>query len=196
MAWSGNEKPGCADGERKLYHALLDDALDQPVRNASAREDRASGRNSLGDVPAGLAKHLLNEQMNTRMENGGRLLQNRSTGSRSGKHRHLAEECLYVVEGRGYDCTRICDVEITDTYHWSPGGAEALEWEAGDVIYIPPTRSTSISRGSTAPRRLISATTHLQILRIERPRAIEDAPSTTPRSCSTRISSSNTSRGR
>ena len=87
----------------------------------------------------GLLKHLMNEGMNTRMETVDAYMQIIPPGSRSGKHRQLAEECLYVVEGRGYDLHQDCDVEITDTYHWKPQDeVKRYEWEAGDVIYIPP----------------------------------------------------------
>jgi len=30
------------------------------------------------------------------------------------------EECLYVLEGQGLRLHQDCDVEITDTYHWTP----------------------------------------------------------------------------
>ena len=42
-------------------------------------------------------------------------------GSRSGKHRHVAEENILVLEGRGYD--------IHDGERWN--------WEQGDLICIP-----------------------------------------------------------
>jgi len=79
-------------------------------------------------------------------------------GSRSGKHRHLAEECLYVVEGRGYDLHQDCDVEITDTYAWKPQSEiKRFEWEAGDVIYIPPcTIHQHFNADPARPARLIS----------------------------------------
>jgi uncharacterized RmlC-like cupin family protein len=80
-------------------------------------------------------------------------------GSRSGKHRHLAEECLYVVEGKGYDLHQDCDVEITDTYHWIPvSEVQRFEWEAGDLIYIPPnTIHQHFNADPKRPARLISA---------------------------------------
>src|SRR5258707_9705207 len=80
-------------------------------------------------------------------------------GSRSGKHRQLAEECLYVVEGRGYDLHQDYDVEITDTYHWAAQKeGKRYEWEAGDVIYIPPnTASQHFNADPERPVRLISA---------------------------------------
>jgi len=43
-------------------------------------------------------------------------------GSRSGRHRHAAEEQILVLEGRGYD--------LHDGQRWN--------WEKGDLINIPP----------------------------------------------------------
>jgi mannose-6-phosphate isomerase-like protein (cupin superfamily) len=105
-------------------------------------------------------------------------------GSRSGKHRHLAEECLYVLEGRGYDLHQDCDVEITDTYHWAPQAeVKRYDWEAGDVIYIPPnTIHQHFNADPGRPVRLISA-----INRIYRQcglndlEQIEDAPEYDPK---------------
>ena len=44
-----------------------------------------------------------------------------------------------MLEGHGYNIHQDCDVEITDTYKWTPQKeTKRYEWEAGDVIYIPP----------------------------------------------------------
>ena len=96
--------------------------------------------------------------MNARMETVDAYMQIVPPGSRSGKHRHLAEECLYVVEGRGYDLHQDCDVEITDTYAWTPQPEiKRYEWEAGDVIYIPPCTIHQHFNGDAGqPARLIS----------------------------------------
>ena len=77
--------------------------------------------------------------------------------------RQLAEECLYVVEGRGYDIHVDYDVEITDTYHWTPQKEEKrYEWEAGDVIYIPPnTIHQHFNAAKDKPVRLISCTNRI-----------------------------------
>ena len=66
---------------------------------------------------------------------------------------------MYVLEGRGYDLHQDCDVEITDTYHWKPQAeVKRYEWEAGDVIYIPPnTASQHFNSDPERPVRLISA---------------------------------------
>ena len=123
----------------KLYQALLDDAAERPQRNARRKKVVRPGDMPWEMSRQGLLKHLLNEQMNTRMETVDAYMQIIPPGSRSGKHRHLAEECLYVLEGNGYDLHQDCDVEITDTYHWKPRDeVKRFDWEAGDVIYIPP----------------------------------------------------------
>ncbi len=135
----------------------------------------------------GLLKHLLNEQMNTRMETVDAYMQIIPPGSRSGKHRHLAEECLYVVEGYGYDLHQDCDVEITDKYTWKPQDEiKRFEWEAGDVIYIPPsTIHQHFNADPEQPARLISCTNRIYknpastISRRSRTR-----PNTIPTSCS------------
>ncbi len=158
MAW-GESKAwlrGTASG--KLYQGLLDDAKAAPVRNAKRKKLVHPEDMPWEMARQGLLKHLLNEQMNTRMETVDAYMQVIPPGSRSGKHRHLAEECLYVLEGRGYDQHQDCDVEITDTYHWKPQDeVKRYEWEAGDVIYIPPnTIHQHFNADPARPARLIS----------------------------------------
>ena len=106
----------------------------------------------------GLLKHLLNEGMNTRMETVDAYMQIVPPGSKSGKHRHLAEECLYVLEGRGYDMHQDCDVEITDKYFWKPQElVQRFDYEAGDVVYVPPnTIHQHFNADTNKPLRLIS----------------------------------------
>jgi quercetin dioxygenase-like cupin family protein len=159
MAW-GESKTwmrGAVSG--KLYQNLLDDAKTAPARNAKRKKIVHPEEMPWEMARQGLLKHLLNEQMMTRMETVDAYMQIIPPGSRSGKHRHLAEECLYVLEGRGYDLHQDCDVEITDTYRWKPQAEiKRYEWEAGDVIYIPPnTIHQHFNADPGRPVRLISA---------------------------------------
>ena len=159
MAW-GESKTwmrGAVSG--KLYQNLLDDAKTAPARNAKRKKIVHPEEMPWEMARQGLLMHLLNEQMNTRMETVDAYMQIIPPGSRSGKHRHLAEECLYVLEGRGYDLHQDCDVEITDTYQWKPQAeVKRYEWEAGDVIYIPPnTIHQHFNADPGRPVRLISA---------------------------------------
>src|SRR5688572_8085698 len=159
MAWSESKAWRQGTANQKFYQALLDDASTAPARNAKRKKVIHPEEMPWEMSRQGLLKHLINEAMNTRMETVDAYMQIIPPGSRSGKHRHLAEECLYVVEGRGYDLHQDCDVEITDTYQWKPQAeVKRYEWEAGDVIYIPPnTIHQHFNADPDRPVRLISA---------------------------------------
>jgi quercetin dioxygenase-like cupin family protein len=159
MAWGESKVWMKGSSNQSLYQELLDDATAAPARNAKRKKVVHPEEMPWELSPQGLLKHLLNEKMNTRMESVDAYMQIIPPGSRSGKHRHLAEECVYVLEGRGYDLHQDCDVEITDTYHWKPQDeVKRYEWEAGDVIYIPPnTIHQHFNADPDRPVRVISA---------------------------------------
>ena len=183
MAWDESKAWRRGRNNQKLYQGLLEDAASAPVRNAKRKKIVHPE-----DMPwelsrQGLLKHLLNEGMNTRMETVDAYMLVIPPGSRSGKHRHLAEECLYVVEGRGYDLHQDCDVEITDTYHWKPQDeVKRYEWEAGDVIYIPPnTIQQHFNADAERPVRLISVINRIyKACGLNDLEQIEDAPEYVP----------------
>lgn len=158
MAWDESKAWRRGRSNQRLYQALLEDAHTAPARNAKRRKIVQPEDMPWELSPQGLLKHLLNEGMNTRMETVDAYMLIIPPGSRSGKHRQLAEECLYVLEGRGYDLHQDCDVEITDTYHWKPQDeVKRYEWEAGDVIYVPPnTIQQHFNADPERPVRLIS----------------------------------------
>jgi len=163
MAWDESKAWLAGIANEKLYQDLLDDAATRPTRMALRRKILHPADMPWEMSRQGLLKHLLNEQMNTRMETVDAYMQVIPPGSRSGRHRHLAEECLYVVEGYGYDLHQDCDVEITDTYAWKPRDEiKRYEWEAGDVIYVPPCVIHQHFNGDPArPARLISCTNRI-----------------------------------
>jgi quercetin dioxygenase-like cupin family protein len=159
MAWDESKSWLQGNQQGKYYQGLLDDAEQMPARN-SKRHKVVHPENMPWEMARqGLLKHLLNESMNTRIETVDAYMQIIPPGSKSGKHRHLAEECVYVLEGRGYDLHQDCDVEITDTYHWKPQAeVKRYEWEAGDVIFIPPnTIHQHFNADPDRPVRLISS---------------------------------------
>jgi quercetin dioxygenase-like cupin family protein len=159
MAWDESKVWHQGNEQENFYQDLLDDATERPVRDAKRKKIVKPSEMPWEMAKQGLLKHLLNEQMNTRMETVDAYMQIIPPGSKSGKHRHLAEECLYVLEGKGYDLHQDCDVEITDTYHWKPQDeVKRFEWQAGDVIYIPPnTIHQHFNADPEKPVRLISA---------------------------------------
>jgi quercetin dioxygenase-like cupin family protein len=158
MAWDESRAWKRGRNNQKLYQAKLEDAQSAPARNGKRKKIVHPEDMPWELSPQGLLKHLLNEGMNTRMETVDAYMLIIPPGSRSGKHRQLAEECLYVLEGRGYDLHQDCDVEITDTYHWKPQDeVKRYDWEAGDVIYIPPnTIQQHFNADPERPVRLIS----------------------------------------
>ena len=163
MAWGESKMWLRGTANQKLYQALLDDAAQAPSRNSKRKKIVHPEDMPWEMSRQGLLKHLLNEGMNTRMETVDAYMLVIAPGSRSGRHRHLAEECLYVLEGRGYDLHQDCDVEITDSYRWVPAAeVKRYEWEAGDVIYIPPnTIHQHFNADAERPVRLISATNRI-----------------------------------
>jgi quercetin dioxygenase-like cupin family protein len=183
MTWGESKAWMRGSAHQKLYQSLLENAMQAPARNAKRRKIVHPEDMPWEMSRQGLLKHLLNEQMNTRMETVDAYMQIIPPGSRSGKHRHLAEECLYVVEGRGYDLHQDCDVEITDTYHWKPQAEQKrYEWEAGDVIYIPPnTIHQHFNASPDTPVRLISAINRIyKYCGLNDLEQIEDAPEYDP----------------
>jgi quercetin dioxygenase-like cupin family protein len=89
--------------------------------------------------PDGLIKHLVNERMATKECCVEAYMHFLPPDGRSGKHRHMWEEVLFVVEGRGYDLhwdLKFDCVERFD-YQWETE-PKRNEWERGDFIYVPP----------------------------------------------------------
>jgi quercetin dioxygenase-like cupin family protein len=184
MAWSESKAWLKGKTSGKLYQGMLDDVANAPARNAKRKKIVRPEDMPWEMSRQGLLKHLLNEGMNTRMETVDAYMQIIPGGSRSGKHRHLAEECLYVLEGRGYDLHQDCDVEITDTYHWIvQPEVKRYEWEAGDLIYIPPnTVHQHFNADPERPVRLISAINRIyKFCGLNDLEQLEDAPEYDPK---------------
>ena len=183
MAW--DETAAWAAGERTAatYADQLQHAAEAPVRDALRRKVLHPRDMPWEMSRQGLLKHLINADLNTRMETVDAYMQIIPGGSRSGRHRHLAEECLYVLEGRGYDLHQDCDVEITDTYHWTPRPEiQRFEWAAGDVIYVPPnTIHQHVNADPARPTRLVSATNRVyRYCGLDDLEQLEDAPEYDP----------------
>ena len=60
-------------------------------------------------------------------------------GERSGKHRHMWEEIIFVVEGSGYDLHWDMKFDCLEAFDWEwAEEPKKFEWKRGDYIYIPP----------------------------------------------------------
>jgi len=61
-------------------------------------------------------------------------------GAQSGLHRHTFEAVAYVLEGEGYDLI----------------GEERVDWEAGDLFYMPPNVThRHVNKDPARPARLL-----------------------------------------
>ena len=87
----------------------------------------------------GLIKHLVHEKLGTREQCVDAYMLFLKEGDRSGKHRHMWEEVIFVAEGSGYDLHWDVKFDCIDTYHWEwEAEPKKSEWQRGDFIYIPP----------------------------------------------------------
>jgi len=113
------------------------------------------------DSPQGRIKHCSNERMKNLYSGQMDLyIQELQPGGRSGKHRHMAEEAIYILEGKGYDLHWDVDAELTDRYTWRVAPEpQRLEWEEGDLVLIPVnTVHQHFNADPAKPARFISAT--------------------------------------
>ena len=184
MAWSEVGAWLEGKGNERLYQRALDEAQDAPSRNSRRKKIITPEEMPWEMSRQGLLKHVINENMNTRMETVDAYMQIIPPGSRSGKHRHLAEECIYVIEGRGYDLHQDSDCEIGDVFEWTISEeVKRFEWESGDVIYIPPnTIHQHFNADPERPVRLISSTARIfRQMGLNNLNQIEDCPEFDPK---------------
>lgn len=111
----------------------------------------------------GTLKHLVHEKMDTQEYCLDIYEQHLTPGGRSGKHRHLSEELLYVIEGTGYDLHWDIRFDCGDEYTWdSEEEPKRFDWEAGDFVYIPPYCSHQhFNPDSERPVRFVSITSRI-----------------------------------
>ena len=106
--------------------------------------------------PDGLIKHLVHEKMNTREHCVDAYMQFIEPGSRTGKHRHMWEEVIFVAEGSGYDLHWDVKFDCLDKYEWDwETEPKKSEWQRGDFIYIPPFSIHQHFNAGTSEARLI-----------------------------------------
>lgn len=86
----------------------------------------------------GKIKHLINEKMDVKIHGHDAYIQIIPTSGHSGKHRHMWEEVIYVLDGKGYDLHWDVHAMITDTYNWYfDDNPQKYPWQTGDIIYVP-----------------------------------------------------------
>ncbi len=90
------------------------------------------------DSVHGRIKHVVNRHMNTPIESTDIYMQEIPPGGRSGKHWHVAEELMYVLEGRGYDLHWDVEPNVGERYEWTVAEEPTRwDWEEGDFVFVP-----------------------------------------------------------
>ncbi|ATW27596.1 cupin domain-containing protein [Candidatus Formimonas warabiya] len=131
----------------------------------------------------GKIKHMTNDQMDVIAKTVNTYIQEIPAGSKSGKHRHMAEEVVIVLEGRGYDLHWDVDMELTHRYEWvADKEPKRFDWEAGDIVVIPVnTVHQHFNADPDHPARIISAVnTVYKLLDYDDLEQIEPAPEYSP----------------
>ncbi len=115
-----------------------------PRRNSASTTRRCGNVVTAEDMPFersadGLIKHLVHKKLNTRECCVEAYMQFLKAGERSGKHRHMWEEIIFVVEGSGYDLHWDMKFDCLEAFEWDwAEEPKRFEWQRGDFIYIPP----------------------------------------------------------
>ncbi|MEX0752175.1 MAG: cupin [Xanthobacteraceae bacterium] len=87
----------------------------------------------------GLIKHLIHHKMNTPEMCVEAYMQFLKPGEHSGKHRHMWEEVIFVIEGSGYDLHWDFRFDCLEEFEWKwEDEPKRFEWKRGDFIYVPP----------------------------------------------------------
>ena len=127
----------------------------------------------------GILKHLVHAEMETVENTLDLVIQLIPAGSRSGKHRHMGEEYMFILEGSGYSLHWDVEMELGDRYTWKvPDTPSRWEWEKGDSVYIPPnTIHQHFNADSENRLRFISAESRIiRFMGLDDLEQLENAP--------------------
>jgi len=115
------------------------------------------------DSPHGKLKHLAHEGINPRIKDVDMYIQELPPGGRSGKHRHMAEELMYILEGRGYSLHWDVDFDLKEGFEWKTASEpKRFDWEEGDLVFVPVnTVHQHFNSDPDKPARFISASNRL-----------------------------------
>jgi quercetin dioxygenase-like cupin family protein len=116
------------------------------------------------DSPHGLLRHIAHPKLNSNVHDIDAYIQELPPDGRSGKHRHMAEEFIFVLEGSGYSLHWDVDLkEMDDAFHWEVATEpKRYDWAAGDWMYIPVnTVHQHFNLDGDEPARFLSATSRI-----------------------------------
>ena len=179
MLYEESKKANIRGAESNYYEANLKESEKRIEANKKKKKIIKPEEMPWENSRQGIIKHLFNEKMDVQMESIDAYMQFIPPGSRSGKHRHMSEEYIFVLEGNGYDLHWDVDFELGDKYVWKVDVTPSRwEWEQGDSIYIPPnTVHQHFNADLERPVRFISATNRMiRYIGFDDLEQIENAP--------------------
>ena len=139
MGYEEKEKALVRKAEARYYQERLKEVEEEKSHKEELKDIISSDEMPWEVCQQGTIKHLLNEKMDTRIKTLDIYMQLIPACSRSGKHRHMAEEYMFILEGKGHSLHWDVDMELGEEYHWKAQEMPSKwEWEQGDSVYIPP----------------------------------------------------------
>ncbi len=167
------------DVEGNFYEQALEEAKTHKDKLNTLRKVIKPAEMPWENSRHGRIKHLINDKMNARLPDVDAYIQEIPPGSRSGKHRHMAEEIIYILEGKGYDIHWDPDIRMEDVFEWKlQKDGVKYEWKEGDTVYIPVMAAHQhFNADPEKPARFISARCRLpKYLDCPDFEQLEDAP--------------------
>jgi quercetin dioxygenase-like cupin family protein len=127
----------------------------------------------------GLIKHLVHGKLDTKECCVEAYMQFLKPGERSGKHRHMWEEVIFVVEGSGYDLHWDLKFDCIDAFAWDwAAEPKRFEWKRGDFIYVPPFTIHQHFAGDEDARLIVISNRIVKTMGFDWFDQLEAAPST------------------
>ncbi len=179
MLYEESQKANIREKRSNYYEKKLKDSEQRIEKNRKRKKIIKPAEMPWENSRQGIIKHLFNEKMEVQVESIDAYMQFIPPGSRSGKHRHMSEEYMFILEGKGYDLHWDVDFELSDKYYWKVDEKPSIwEWEQGDSVYIPPNTVHQHFNGDPdKSARFISATSRMvRYIGFDDLEQIEEAP--------------------
>ena len=126
----------------------------KPAARRGAPQDRQSRGAAVGKLAARPAQAHRERGDEHARRNGRRVHADHPAGQPSGKHRQLAEQAFYVLEGRGYDVHVDCDLDIAERREVHLGARKTRRSaSSGKPATSSTSRRTRSASTSTPTRR-------------------------------------------
>lgn len=147
----------------KFYEEDLRAVEEERTRDAASPKIIKANEMVWEDSPQGHIKHIARTEMNPHDKDVDAYIQEIAPGKKSGKHRHMAEEMMFILEGQGYSLHWDVDTVISDRMGWDVSQeAQRFDWEAGDWVFVPVnTVHQHFNSGKKDVVRFLSASSRL-----------------------------------